>query len=275
MIEPVADSTGEPRGMPARPTVLITGATGGIGFATVCRYAREGYRVILADIDGDALARRVVSLRGEYPDADFDSVVLDQSSFESVRAAADTVRQTVATLSAVAVVGGVVQSIGARVTELPVDEWDRVHGVNLRGVFLVAQQLLPLVTRDGSGAFVSVASLWGEEAHPFYAAYCTAKAGLISLTQVMAREFADERIRVNAVAPGNIDTEMHRAAIRDEAATRGITFEEMRDSEWSKIPMKVAGPASAIADALYFLTSADAGYITGTTLDVNGGVFMK
>lgn len=261
--------------MTATRSVLITGATGGIGIATLHRYAQEGYHVILADVRGDVLEARRAELVDAYPDARFDTIVLDQSSEDSVRAAAERAATLVPQLNALAIVGGIVQAVGARVTDLDVAEWDRVHAVNLRGVFLMAKYFIPLIPTDGSGSIVTIASLWGEEAHPFYSSYCTSKAAVISLTQVLAHELAADGIRVNAVAPGNIDTPMHQKALQDEADARGITFDEMAALEWSKIPVKRPGPPSCIADGIYFLTSEHASYVTGVTLDVNGGVFMK
>ena len=177
-------------------------------------------------------------------------------------------------MNALALVAGTVQAEGVPVEELSVEEWDRVHSVNLRGVFLASKHFIPIIAMGGSGSIIAIASYWGREAHPFFASYCTSKAGVISFVQGLAGELADRGIRVNAVAPGNIDTNMHRKALTEEAETRGISFEEMRDIEWAKIPLKAAGPPRSIADAVYFLSTEHASYITGATLDVNGGVVM-
>jgi NAD(P)-dependent dehydrogenase (short-subunit alcohol dehydrogenase family) len=150
-----------------------------------------------------------------------------------------------------------------------------VHGVNLRGVFLACRELAPLIPADAGGSIVTISSWWGQSGHPFYSAYCTSKAGVISLTQSLAAELAGSGIRVNSVAPGNIDTQMHREALRGEAAERGIGFDEMKDIEWAKIPLRVAGPPHSIVDAAFWLASDQSSYVTGATIDVNGGVLMR
>ena len=110
--------------------------------------------------------------------------------------------------------------------------------------------------------------------HGFFSAYCASKAALISLTHSAAAELATDNIRVNSVAPGNIATSMHFTALREEAEKRGITFEEMKKIEWDKIPLgRAADPAEVVA-AIAFLASADGTYLTGTTIDVNGGVLF-
>lgn len=257
------------------PSVLITGATGGIGRETALRFAEEGGRVALADLSQEAVDAFAEELRFRFAGIDVLPLVLDQSSEESLSAGVEKVREwTGGELTTLALVAGTVQAEGLSVVDLPVEEWDRVHHTNLRGVFLASKHFIPLIARDGSGSIIAIASFWGREAHPFYASYCTSKAGVISFVQGLARELADESIRVNAVAPGNINTGMHQKALTDEATARGISFEEMRDIEWSKIPLKVAGPPRSIADGVFFLASEHAGYITGATLDVNGGVVM-
>lgn len=252
--------------------VLITGASGGIGRVTATRFVSEGDRVVLADLDAESVAAVKRDLEQEFPGAELLALEVDQSSRESLVAAAESIRAWAGRLDVIALVAGTVQAEGAPVLELDVEEWDRVHNTNLRGVFLASQVLVPLLPHNAGASLIAVASYWGRQAHPFYASYCTSKAGVISFVQVLASELAEVGIRVNAVAPGNIDTGMHRKALTDEAAERGISFEEMRDIEYAKIPLKTAGPPKAISDAIYFLSTDQASYMTGATMDVNGGV---
>lgn len=252
--------------------VLITGASGGIGRVTATRFVSEGDRVVLADLDAESVAAVKRDLEQEFPGAELLALEVDQSSRESLVAAAESIREWAGRLDVIALVAGTVQAEGAPVLELDVEEWDRVHNTNLRGVFLASQVLVPLLPHNAGASVIAVASYWGRQAHPFYASYCTSKAGVISFVQVLASELAEVGIRVNAVAPGNIDTAMHRKALTDEAAERGISFEEMRDIEYAKIPLKTAGPPKAISDAIYFLSTDQASYMTGATMDVNGGV---
>ncbi|MGO1543287.1 MAG: SDR family NAD(P)-dependent oxidoreductase [Gulosibacter sp.] len=253
---------------------FITGATGGQGRIAVERFITEGYRVVMADLFAEPLERVRVEVLQSHPSAELLPLVVDQASEESLRDAAEKTREWAGQIDALALFAGVVQSDGLPLLEMSTEEWDRVHSVNLRGVFLACRELVPLIPHNSGGSVVTISSWWGRNAHPFYSAYCTSKAGVISLTQGLAAELADFGIRVNSVAPGNIDTAMHRAALEGEAAERGITFDEMRDIEWSKIPLKVAGPPESIVDAAYWLASDQASYVTGATIDVNGGVLM-
>lgn len=252
--------------------VFVTGATGGIGKVAATRFASEGDRVVLADLDLAAVERVKGEIEAAVPGAQLLPLAVDQSSLASLEEAASAIKEWAGRLDVIALIAGTVQAEGASVLELSVDEWDRVHNTNLRGVFLASKALVPLLPHDAGASVIAVASYWGRQAHPFYASYCTSKAGVISFVQVLASELADVGIRVNAVAPGNIDTAMHRKALTDEATERGLTFEEMRDIEYAKIPLKTAGPPKAISDAIYFLSTEEASYMTGATMDVNGGV---
>ncbi|MFV0452359.1 MAG: SDR family NAD(P)-dependent oxidoreductase [Propioniciclava sp.] len=252
--------------------VLVTGATGGIGKVTATRFATEGDRVVLADLDVAAVEQVKAEIEAQLPDASLLALAVDQSSAASLAAAATAITAWAGRLDVIALVAGTVQAEGAPVLELSLEEWDRVHHTNLRGVFLACKTLVPLLGEHAGASVIAVASYWGREAHPFYASYCTSKAGVISFIQVLAAELAEAGIRVNAVAPGNIDTAMHRKALTDEAAERGLTFEQMRDIEYAKIPLRTAGPPKAISDAIYFLSTDEASYMTGATMDVNGGV---
>lgn len=251
---------------------LVTGALGGIGRATTTSYLRDGYSVVLVDLAQEALDEFADALRAEHPGRRVWAVAADVSSPDSVRTLADEVAQAAGAIHALALVAGINQNAAAPVAELDLDEWDRVQGVNLRGPFMMAKAFIPLMPHDAGASIVLIASFWGRSGHAYYAAYCTSKAAVISLTQCLASELAGDGIRVNGVAPGNIDTRMHREALETEAAERGITVQEMQDIEWSKIPLGKAGSPQSIADAAVFLSSREASYITGTTLDVNGGV---
>lgn len=259
----------------SQPSVLITGAAGGIGRPAARTFAEGGYRVCVADLDAGAVESLAEELRQQVPSADVLPLVFDQSDEASILASLDPIRGWTPRLTSVALVAGTVQDKTVPVTELDVAEWDRVHNVNLRGVFLSAKHLIPLLTRDGSGSIAAIASYFGRTGFPLFAGYCTSKAGVISLIQTLALELADEGIRANAIAPGNVNTGMHQKALIEEAEVRGVSFEEMRDEYWGRIPLKRAADPQDIADALLFLASRQAKYITGATLDVNGGVMLS
>jgi NAD(P)-dependent dehydrogenase (short-subunit alcohol dehydrogenase family) len=248
------------------PVALVTGAAGGIGRATVQAFLDSGYDV--AAVDAVDAVRELPADFG-VDGARVKTFITDITDEQSVSALATEVDSNFGQLNTIALVAGVVQNAAA-VTELEPAEFRKVMDVNLTGPFLLTRSLSPLLSReDGTITFIS--SWWGRSGHAYFSSYCASKAAVIVFAQALAEELAPY-IRVNTVCPGNIDTKMHRAALHTEAAERGITFEEMKDIEWAKIPLKVAGPPSAIANAIVWLASPSASYITGASLDVNGGV---
>lgn len=253
---------------------LVTGAGGGIGVATARRFAEEGYAVALADYSDDAVTRAQTAVAAAVPSAELFGVVADVSSEPSVIRAAEAVRERFGELHAVALVAGVLQEATA-VVDQTVEVWDRVFDVNARGVFLSAKHFASLLPDHSGASITSIASWSGRLGSAYFSAYCASKAAVIVFSQSLAYELAPRGIRVNTVAPGNIDTGMHRAAIGAEAQARGISAEEMKEIEWQKIPLGYAGPPETVADAVLFLASERAAYITGESLDVGGGVHMR
>ena len=257
--------------MGEKRVVLVTGAGGGMGREVSARYAARGDRLVLVDLAQEGLDRAAEELRAQWPEVDLLLVPSDVSRPEAVQDLARRVNEWAGRVDVLALIAGVLQRAN-KVTEIDIEEWDLVNSVNVRGVFLMAKYLVPLMPRGGSSNIVTIASWYGHSGHGYFAAYCASKAGVISLTQSLADELAADGIRANTVCPGNIDTQMHRNALQAEADARGISFEEMKDIEWAKIPLGYAGPAGSIADAVEFLSSEKASYITGASIDVNGGV---
>jgi NAD(P)-dependent dehydrogenase (short-subunit alcohol dehydrogenase family) len=250
--------------------VLVVGAARGVGLATAQAFGREGARLALADVDP-----AIDGVAGELERGA--EVLAQRCDVTSSDAVDDLVAATVERFGRVDVlahVAGVLQQT-AKVSDLSGDEWDRVLTVNAKGPMHTARAVIPHMRQQGGGRIVNVASWFSYSGHAYFGAYCASKAALRMLTQAIAEEEADSNITANCVSPGNVDTEMHRKALRDEAVSRGITAEEMKDSEWAKIPLKHACPPEDIADAIVFLASDEARYMTGASLDVNGGVLLR
>jgi NAD(P)-dependent dehydrogenase (short-subunit alcohol dehydrogenase family) len=251
---------------------LVMGAATGIGKVTSELFAREGANVVMADVNPEVL--RAFTQLGRTDGVRGFAQVADISKLDDCQALADRVVDQLGRIDALVIVSGIIQD-AAQVGELATQEWDRVMDVNLKGHFLMAKAVIPQMRRQRSGRIILVASFWGRKGFAYYAAYCASKAGVISLAQTLAEEMAQYDVTVNSVAPGNINTRMHQDALRDEAAKRGMSYEEFRDGEWAKIPLRKAGDPEDIAQSILFLASDQAKYITGASLDVNGGLLLR
>ena len=243
---------------------LVTGAATGIGRATALAFARAGCHVVLADRDsvrGEQVAAEVVALGREALFVTTD--VADPLQVERLHQAIDA---RFGRLDAACNNAGIEGENGAT-ADCSLENWDRVIGVNLRGVFLCMREQLRLMQRQGSGAIVNLASVAGLVGFAGLPAYCAAKGGVVQLTRAAALEYAERGIRVNAVCPGVIHTEMiDRLTHGDAAAER--QFAAMH-------PMNRMGTVAETADTVVWLCSPQAGFITGQALAVDGGLVAR
>lgn len=255
----------------AGKVVLIVGAARGVGLATAEAFAREGATLALADVDP---AIEGIGERLEIDPARLLARRVDITDLAQCRALADATVAAHGRIDVLAVVSGVLQE-AQKIAELPIEEFDRVLSVNAKGPLHMAQAVLPQMREQRSGRIVNVASWFAYNGHAYFGAYCASKFAVRAITQAIAEEEAENGITANCVSPGNVDTEMHRRALREEAEKRGITAQEMQDIEWAKIPLGHACPPEDIADAIVFLGSEQSRYMTGASLDVNGGVLTR
>ena len=250
---------------------IITGAAGGVGRVTAERFAKDGWDLVLVDVAESVndVAAEVAKTSGRKTVG----IKTDITQEASLTAIDTALHQVGGQLKFLGLVAAVLQKVGP-IEALDLAEWDRVFNINVRANVMLIKHFAPVMRAAGGGSIVTVSSWFGRSGHGFFSAYCASKAALISLTHSAADELAGDKIRVNSVAPGNIATSMHFTALREEAEKRGITFEEMKKIEWDKIPLgRAADPAEVVA-AIAFLASADGTYLTGTTIDVNGGVLF-
>jgi 3-oxoacyl-[acyl-carrier protein] reductase len=244
----------------ANRVAIVTGAGGGIGRCIALTFAREGAHTVAVDIDRRSAERTA----DEVANAGGRAVAqcADVSSNEDVQR---VVRETVQEFRRIDIVvncAGIYQ-IGT-IEDIGEDDWDRFLAVNLKGVFLFCKAVIPIMRSLGGGSIVSLSSLSGRTKSTLAAPhYVASKAGVIGLTMCLAAQSAAYGIRVNCIAPGPIDTDMLRVLSREQA-------EAVRQT----IPLGRMGNVEDVANVALFLASDASGFITGQTINVNGGSFM-
>jgi 3-oxoacyl-[acyl-carrier protein] reductase len=238
---------------------LVTGASQGIGRACAMELARVGAVVVLAARNEVKLAEVVAEIEGTGGQAA--AIPLDVASEESIKAGAKAALERFGKIEILVNNAGITRD--GLMMAMKRADWDDVVGTNLTGAFLLTQAVLRPMLKNRWGRIINVSSVVGRTGQAGQVNYAASKAGLIGLTRSLAREVASRGITVNAVAPGYIETPM--TAVLDE---------KQRTAMVAAIPLGRAGTDVEIAQAVAFLASDAAGYITGHVLDVNGGMFM-
>ncbi|HEV8296450.1 MAG TPA: SDR family oxidoreductase [Acidimicrobiales bacterium] len=233
---------------------IVTGGAQGLGLGIARRFAEEGARVVIADIAEDAAAKAAASIGGVH-------VACDVTRRESVQAMVDGVVERYGQLDVMVANAGIAG--GAPFLELTDERWDSVIAVNLRGVFLCNQIAgRQFVAQGTGGAIINTASILSARANPTTAAYSASKAAVVSLTHSAAASLGQYGVRVNAIGPGYIETQM-TAGIRDDANLS----QSVRDAT----VLGRFGVPGDIGDAAVFLASDESSYVTGQVLYVDGG----
>jgi len=240
----------------AQKVALVTGAARGIGLATAKRFLADGWRVALLDIDGENLQRSYAALA--KPDTTF-AIECDVADPDAVSIAVASVAKRFGRLDALVNNAGI--AIFKPILDVTYEDWSRVLAVNLTGPFLCTQAAAPLMRDSGGGAIVNITSISGLRASTLRTAYGTSKAGLAHLTKQQAAELASLGIRVNAVAPGPVDTAMAKA----------VHTPEIRADYHDHMPLNRYGLETELAEAIFFLCSDRSSYITGQVIAVDGG----
>jgi 3-oxoacyl-[acyl-carrier protein] reductase len=240
-------------------TALVTGASQGIGRACALALAAAGAKVALAarnEAKLNEVAAAIASAGGAAA-----VFALDLASEDSIKACAKAAIGHFGSVEVLVNNAGITRD--TLVLRMKRADWDDVLHTNLTGTFLMTQAVLSPMLKARWGRIINISSVVGETGQAGQANYAASKAGLIGLTKSLARELASRNITANAIAPGYIETAM--TAVLDE---------KQRESMLAHIPLGRAGTDADIANAVRFLASDDAAYITGHVLDVNGGMYM-
>jgi 3-oxoacyl-[acyl-carrier protein] reductase len=238
---------------------LVTGASQGIGKAAALRLAQAGASIALAARNEEKLAEVAAEITVAGGTAHV--FPLDLASEDSIKGCGKAVVSHFGKVDILVNNGGITRdTLSMRMKR---KDWDDVLSTNLTGAFLMAQAVMPSMLKTRWGRIINITSVVGETGQAGQVNYAASKAGLIGMTKALARELASRTITVNAIAPGFVETAM-----------TGILNDEQRAAMMAIIPLQRAGTEQDVAAAIAFLASDDAAYITGHTLDVNGGMYM-
>ena len=239
---------------------LVTGGSRGIGRATAEALARQGARVVLSYVGNEAAAADTVeAIRTTGREAE--AVRFDVADTAAADEAIAGIAKRLGRLDILISNAGV--SIDGLLLRLKEDDLDRVLGVNLKGAITCARASIKAMIRAKTGRVIFLSSVVGEMGNPGQVAYAASKAALLGVTKTLAKEYASRGITVNSITPGYVDTDMTNAL-----------SEEQRKFVTDAIPLGRTGTAAEIAAAAIYLASDEAAYVTGTTLRVNGGMYM-
>ena len=239
---------------------LVTGAGRGIGKATAIALAREGASVVVNDVDlqsAEETADEITAMGCKAL-----PIKADVSDRTEVTKMVDTIIETFKRIDILVNNAGIFSSVS--LDDITGDEWDKVIKVNLKGVFLCSQAVMKFMKKQRSGKIVNISSLAAKVGGIFAGAdYAASKAGVIALTKSLAKQLASYGINVNAVAPAVIKTDMTKNWPK-----------EVKEAFLKQIPLGRFGKPEEVAETVLFLVSDGANFITGATIDVNGGILM-
>jgi NAD(P)-dependent dehydrogenase (short-subunit alcohol dehydrogenase family) len=254
--------------------VVITGSASGIGAATVTRFAAEGASVAGLDIADEANRAAAAAVPVETTSGgEAIAIECDVRSAESQQVAFAEVMARWGRVDVLVACAGIY--VGGPLPEVPLDRWHDIVAVNLTGVLVSNRLVAPTMISQGSGRIVNISSMAGKTSWPYSAEYSATKSGVIGITRSAAMELGPHGITVNAVCPGNTLTDMVRRVADEVGATVAMTGEEWLAMRADDTALKRLADPSEIAGVITFLASADASYITGQAIEVDGGLVLS
>ncbi|MGI9420048.1 MAG: SDR family NAD(P)-dependent oxidoreductase [Geminicoccaceae bacterium] len=253
-------------------TVVVTGGNRGIGYAMAERFGEEGANLVIASVE-EHVHEAATSLRANG--AKVLPILCDVSDIEAVKALYEKAEAEFGTIDVSIQNAGIITI--AKIEDLTEEEWDNTMDVNTKGVFLCCQEAIRRMRKSGKGGrLICTASGQAREGFIYTPHYAASKFGVMGIAQSLAKEVAEENITVNAICPGIIETDMWDYNDRVWGQMLGDYGPGELMAEWvQNIPMKRAGQGKDVAGLVAFLASDDAAYITGQTINVDGGLIMS
>ncbi len=245
---------------------LVTGGARGIGRAICEAYAAEGAKVAIADVLGEEADATAAAVGGM-------AVRMDMTDLASITAGVNAIKDAWGGIDILVNAAGIFNM--ASLDRITQDDYRRQFDVNVGGTIFTTQAVVPLMKARGAGAIINFSSQAGRRGEPNVTLYCATKAAVISITQSMAKEMAADKIRVNAIAPGVIDTEMWDVVDAQFAKYENKPIGQKKKEVGAAVPLGRMGDPIDVADPCVFLASDEARYITGQTLNVDGGNWMS
>ena len=250
---------------------FVTGGGSGIGRAICKRFAQLGATVIAADINEGAVAETVSMLENPVGDQVHEAVVLDVTNKSQVDKTMAYVKEKFGNIDILMNNAGI--SAMHNFEDATEEEWDKLFNVNVKGMFLVTQAAVPMMKQKG-GRIINTCSMAAVKPDPVMTPYTATKYAVLGFTQSTALEFAKYNITVNCISPGYIKTAMQAREVVWEGKIRGISPEQVFESYVSKTPMQRIGLPEDVADVVGLLVSPQAGFVTGTNVDITGGAHI-
>lgn len=249
---------------------VVTGGGSGIGAGICLELARIGAQVIVSDINREA----ALEVAKEIEDNGFkaEARTLDVTNASDIKELGDYIKEKYGLIDYWVNSAGISKIIPF--FEHTEELWDNTLNINLKGQFLCCKVAIEQMLEKGKGSIINLSSQSGKVGTSSYQAYCSSKFGVIGLTQSLAAEFGPKGIRVNSIAPGVIYTPMWDEQKKDYAKKRNLNPDEVMDYFKAKIPLRKLGTVEDVAKLVKFLLSDDATYITGQTINLNGGDIM-
>ena len=237
---------------------IITGAASGIGRATALLFAKEGAKIVAADVDDEGSNETVNQIQASGNEAFL--VRTDVTSTEDVQAMVKATIDTYGKLDILFNSAGIAMRLP--VAELPEADWDRCIDVNLKGVYLCSKYAIPEIIRNGGGSIINMGSIYGIVGGKTRAAYVASKGAVANLTRGMALDYVDDNIRVNCICPGFVETPLVQGVVKTPEAYQALANQH---------PMKRLGQPEEIAYGALYLASDESSFVTGIALPIDGG----